>query len=149
MANDTQRRAQKGGEFGANGEWYEGGKFIATSENTIKSAPAERRAYTPDPAQEARAAAINAWLAQRQAELAPIVAQLTSKPDGIDEAVWQQRVIDHAAGFLPSLGRTLHVQGSLSAKQAEFVAKAILGRCTRRNAAEFDALLEKLTTEFA
>jgi hypothetical protein len=26
----TTKRAQKGGEFGANGEWYEGGKFINT-----------------------------------------------------------------------------------------------------------------------
>ena len=27
-----QKRAVKGGEVGANGEWYEGGKFIATTE---------------------------------------------------------------------------------------------------------------------
>lgn len=26
----TTKRAAKGGEFGANGEWYEGGKFINT-----------------------------------------------------------------------------------------------------------------------
>lgn len=26
----TNKRAAKGGEFGANGEWYEGGKFINT-----------------------------------------------------------------------------------------------------------------------
>jgi hypothetical protein len=31
-----QRRAKPGGERGANGEWYEGGKFIATSERTVK-----------------------------------------------------------------------------------------------------------------
>lgn len=30
--NATQKRAAKGGEVGANGEWYEGGKFIATTE---------------------------------------------------------------------------------------------------------------------
>ena len=29
----THSRAKKGGEFGANGEWYEGGKFIATTES--------------------------------------------------------------------------------------------------------------------
>lgn len=29
----TQRRARPGGETGANGEWYEGGKFIATRDN--------------------------------------------------------------------------------------------------------------------
>jgi hypothetical protein len=28
----THSRAAKGGQFGANGEWYEGGKFIATTE---------------------------------------------------------------------------------------------------------------------
>ena len=28
----THSRAKKGGEYGANGEWYEGGKFIATTE---------------------------------------------------------------------------------------------------------------------
>lgn len=28
----TTKRAIKGGEFGANNEWYEGGKFIATTE---------------------------------------------------------------------------------------------------------------------
>jgi hypothetical protein len=28
-----QRRAAPGGEFGANGEWYEGGKFIATTDH--------------------------------------------------------------------------------------------------------------------
>jgi hypothetical protein len=30
----NQLRAKKGGEFGANGEWYEGGKFIATTERS-------------------------------------------------------------------------------------------------------------------
>lgn len=34
-----QKRARKGGEYGANGEWYEGGKFIATSERTKKRKP--------------------------------------------------------------------------------------------------------------
>jgi len=30
MTTATQPRAKAGGEFGANGEWYEGGKFINT-----------------------------------------------------------------------------------------------------------------------
>lgn len=34
MANGT--RAKKGGEFGANGEWYEGGKFINTVPENAK-----------------------------------------------------------------------------------------------------------------
>ena len=29
----TQARAKKGGEIGANGEWYDGGKFIATTDH--------------------------------------------------------------------------------------------------------------------
>ena len=32
----TTKRAVKGGEFGANGEWYEGGKFINTVEENAK-----------------------------------------------------------------------------------------------------------------
>jgi hypothetical protein len=28
----NQRRAQKGGEYGANGDWYEGGKWIANTD---------------------------------------------------------------------------------------------------------------------
>ena len=32
----TTKRAVKGGEFGANGEWYEGGKFINTVEQNAK-----------------------------------------------------------------------------------------------------------------
>ena len=30
MTTTTQKRAKVGGEYGANGEWYEGGKFINT-----------------------------------------------------------------------------------------------------------------------
>ncbi len=36
MATKTQKRAAVGGEFGANGEWYEGGKFINTVEENAK-----------------------------------------------------------------------------------------------------------------
>ena len=36
MTVKTQKRATKGGEFGANGEWYEGGKFINTVEQNAK-----------------------------------------------------------------------------------------------------------------
>lgn len=49
----TQKRAAKGGEEGANGEWYEGGKFIATTEHAkgtaaAKSAKPERKQqYAP------------------------------------------------------------------------------------------------------
>lgn len=38
-----QRRAKAGGEIGANGEFYEGGKFIATKEDRIKRSPEPRK----------------------------------------------------------------------------------------------------------
>ena len=39
----TTKRAVKGGEFGANGEWYEGGKFINTvPENRKKEGSARK-----------------------------------------------------------------------------------------------------------
>jgi hypothetical protein len=37
----TQTRAKVGGEIGANGEFYEGGKFIATKDNA-KGTPAKK-----------------------------------------------------------------------------------------------------------
>ena len=42
-----QKRAKAGGEIGANGEFYEGDKFIATMDTTIKTAPA-RYVFTPE-----------------------------------------------------------------------------------------------------
>lgn len=36
METTTHSRAKKGGEIGANGEWYEGGKFIATTQEAKK-----------------------------------------------------------------------------------------------------------------
>lgn len=38
----TQKRAKAGGEIGANGEFYDGGKFIATKDNA-KKAPAPKK----------------------------------------------------------------------------------------------------------
>lgn len=47
MTNATHIRAPKGGAFGANGEWYEGGKFINTvaknEKRAAKSAKASRK----------------------------------------------------------------------------------------------------------
>lgn len=36
MKTAAHSRARKGGELGANGEWYEGGKFIATTDHAKK-----------------------------------------------------------------------------------------------------------------
>lgn len=144
-----QRRAVAGGEVGPNGEWYAGGTFIATTDRP-KSAPLERVLSVEDEAERAeratRIASLAAWLESRRAQFAPIIATLTANVDGIyDAATWDRRVADHAAGFLPSLGRTLYMQGSLSEKQAHHVVKAILGRQTKRNAAEWDELFASLT----
>lgn len=131
----TQQRAKAGGELGANGEWYEGGKFIATKDNP-KSAPPLRTLLAPDPARmaadEARTASIQQWLERRRAELADVIDVLTQCPEGYDAAVWAQRVADHAAGFEASLGRTLWVQGCLSRKQAEAAVRVVYGRRNRR-----------------
>ena len=40
----THSRAPKGGAFGANGEWYEGGKFINTVAANSKRAASSRKA---------------------------------------------------------------------------------------------------------
>jgi hypothetical protein len=39
----TTKRAKRGGEFGANGEWYEGGKFINTIPENRKKEGSQRR----------------------------------------------------------------------------------------------------------
>ena len=41
--NTTQKRAAKGGEIGANGEFYEGGKFINTIEENGKQNKKSRK----------------------------------------------------------------------------------------------------------
>jgi len=42
----THSRAKAGGEFGANGEWYEGGKFINTVAENAKRAAKEAKKAT-------------------------------------------------------------------------------------------------------
>lgn len=37
-----QRRAKAGGEYGANGEWYEGGKFIANTDRRKRNVSKKR-----------------------------------------------------------------------------------------------------------
>jgi hypothetical protein len=51
--NTATKRAAKGGEFGANGEWYEGGKFINTipenqkKEGSHPKAKARKQEFEP------------------------------------------------------------------------------------------------------
>lgn len=151
MNNDTQRRAKAGGEFGANGEWYEGGKFIATQEDTIKAAPV-RHEISPEErarreaAQAEHAAAVarlNAWLAARAEQFASVLAVL----EATAKDMWGNPIVTPET-FHQSLGRQLRASGSVSPKQAQFVAKAVYGRRNKRNAEAYDALLTALVEEF-
>ncbi len=152
MVSDGQRRAVAGGEAGPNGEWYRGGTFIATTD-APKSVPSERRELTADArarraSESARAVRIAEWVELRRSELADVITALTANVEGVNAAEWQTRVENHQAGFLPSLGRTLWAACTLSARQAEYVARAIIGRRTKRNAERWDALVERLTAEW-
>ena len=143
-----QRRAKAGGEYGANGEWYEGGKFLATQEDTIKAAPM-RHEITPEELarREAEHAAtverLNAWLAARAEQFAPVLAVLEARLDQWGNPVAMPET------FHQSLGRQLRASGSISPKQAQFVAKAVYGRQNKRNAEQYDALMTALVEEFA
>lgn len=145
MKNEmTQRRAAAGGEFGANGEWYEGGKFIATKADTIKQAPMRHEVSAEELARRAQRAAeqaatvkrLNEWLAARAEKFASVLVILEAPL--LDQ--WG-KVVPMPETFAQSLGRQLRASGSVSRKQAQCIAK-IIGR---RNDW---ALIEDLTVEF-
>lgn len=159
MNTTSQPRARAGGETGLNGEWYEGGKFLPSTEDRPKTAPGPRHELTAEEqarrdarkaADDAEAARINAWLDSRRIEFGGLILQLRGRP--LDSAIsperWAEAVKAHAAGFYPSLGQTLWVTGSLSPKQAQYVAKFAHGRRTKANAFGFDGLINALTAEF-
>jgi hypothetical protein len=154
-----QKRARKGGEFGANGEFYEGGKFIATKDNA-KSAPRrweptaeERAAYEARKAAEAdRAARIAAWIAERRVRFSDLIESFTAYPAGatyLSREEWGYAIENGHAGFAADLGRQLRNSGSLSERQAYHAAKLFLGRQTKKNASAFDALVDALVEDFA
>jgi len=155
MKTTDQKRAKPGGEFGANGEWYEGGKFIATQEHTVKTTPAHhevsaeelarRTAYQAE--QAARATRFQVWLAGRQVKFASLLTILLA-PSDLADAQWADKVANGNAGFLASLGSQLRSSGSLSPRQSLYAVKAMLGRQNKRNAAEWEALLTALTEDF-
>lgn len=139
-----QRRAKAGGEYGANGEWYEGGKFIATKEDTIKVAPM-RYEITPEElalreaAQAEHAATMarfNAWLAARAEQFKDLLSVLESEPRGTFETFWQ------------SLARQIRTSGSLSPKQARYAVKAMFSRPNKANREAYWTLTESLTEDF-
>jgi len=155
-ASDTgQRRAKPGGEFGANGEWYEGGKWIATQEDRAKQAPAPVHELSPEEkerreqlrlANEKQAAHVKAWTEARRTELKPVLDVL--KQDLKD--MWGNPLTEQ--GFQPNqFLLSLHQQllgGNLSPRQAEFATKEVLGRRTKKNAEEWDALHQKISEDF-
>lgn len=154
-----QRRAKAGGEFGANGEWYEGGKFIATKDDTVKSAPPARRELSPEEIAErearkaredAAAARFQNWVAPRHVRFAPLVAQLTAYrfDSGFTKEQWPEFLKLGHGGFIANMGLALAQCGSLTYRQAEPVVKFLHGRRTKKNAEAFDALLTDLTEEF-
>lgn len=158
---DGQKRAPKGGAIGANGEWYEGGKFIATKDNH-KSSPvrfqprtltAEEQAISDEI--ERRSALRQAWISERRSALAGYINKLIdlANPwifcgETITAEKWREMVAAGAGGFYVSLAKELEITGFMSERQAFYAAKGLLGRRTRRNEAEFDALVETFATEF-
>ena len=134
-----QRRAQAGGEIGANGEWYEGGKFIATRDNPKRSPPpppsAEelmRRAEFKA-REDARMTAFTAWLGQRITQFSDLLKFLESFPQD---------------DFYSSLARQIREQGSLSIKQSRYAVKFFMGRRVKKNSSAWDDLDYALTERF-
>lgn len=95
-----QRRAKVGGEVGANGEWYDGGKFIATEAHTIKSAAPYRPTLSDAEIAERaeRKAREEAEHAVRVVKLAEIAAQVSDIAD---------RLADGRGGFCDSIASDL------------------------------------------
>lgn len=155
MDETTQRRAKVGGEYGANGEWYEGGKFIATHENTIKVAPMRHevspeeaaRRLARDEANRITAARLQVWLAARRERFADLIARLTANP-GHDPKWWAELLQNNQAGFYASLGTQLQSGGSLTHRQSEHVAKFVFGRANRKNEQAWDALVADISEDF-
>lgn len=147
-----QRRAKAGGEVGANGDWYEGGKFIATQEDTIKSAPPAR--YEPTAAelaeraerkikQDAEVLRLNTWLAERAEKFKDVLFALEyPMTDQWDKP------IKSTNEFMNSLANQLRTNGSLSPKQADCVVRAVIGRATKKNTSAWEAMFDDLITQY-
>lgn len=159
MNTTGQARAAAGGQVGVNGEWYEGGKFLPSREDRSKQAPQERhqlsaeeqaRRAQREQEQDARLARLNAWIEKRRTTFGGIIQQLTQMPADYwgTPAMWAQAVENHNAGFHASLGQSLRASGSVSPRQAQWIAKFVHGRRTKKNAFGFDALVEELTEEW-
>lgn len=149
-----QKRAKVGGEFGANGEWYEGGKFIATKDRP-KLTPMQPRELTPEQiarneAEARRIARFNEWLASRAERIAELTAPFLFTPQYMTDE-WGVLLVSGNGGFEADLARQLKRNGNLSPKQARYFVKFVLGRETKKNGDEWNALFDYVTepSEFA
>jgi len=137
IIGDVQPRARAGGEFGANGEWYKGGAFIATSERTRKGRMRHeptveelQRIAAERAEHEARVARHKAWIAARIERFTNLLNEL--EDDGVDQ--WGNR---RPQAFRRSLAQQLRESGSLSLRQAECAVRIMFGRETKRNSNEY------------
>lgn len=81
-------RATKGGQYGKNGEWYDGGQFLPGSENTIKG--------------EFNRAKVQPQNAPRKQEVAPYKYEISDRP-----AIWPKVQIAarfHKTGYSKETG---------------------------------------------
>jgi hypothetical protein len=119
MNTTSQPRARAGGETGLNGEWYEGGKFLPSTEDRPKTAPGPRHELTAEEqarrdarkaADDAEAARINAWLDSRRIEFGGLILQLRGRP--LDSEISPERWAEMAEtrGFVAELVREISVR---------------------------------------
>ena len=156
MHTDTvdsrQRRARIGGELGVNGEWYEGGKFIATRDNP-KQAPLPKRELTADDlarieANREREQREIAWLNARKDQFRELTAPFLACPFQLSEARWNDQLSSGHADFNSSLAYQLMRDGSLSERQARYFVKAAIGRETKKNSVAWWAAFDSITERF-
>lgn len=147
QVDDSQKRAKAGGEYGPNGEWYKGGTWIATTDHP-KTAPTERGEFHP--LHDAHVIAYRQnWRAERAAKFAEYINRFTANPGSyagyiVSDEQWAKMLEYGHAGFHADLARQLKLNGRLSPRQAEYFAKAVFGRRTKKNEKEFEALVEDL-----
>lgn len=149
-----QKRAKAGGELGANGEWYEGGKFIATKDRP-KAPPAHheisdeekaRRAAKAE-AEAAHKARYDAWMAPRSERIAELVKPFLSAPQHMTTDGWAVMLETGHAGFHADLARQLQRLGNLTQNQARYFVKAVMGRETSKNSDAWNELFDFVTEQ--
>lgn len=115
-----QRRAKVGGEMGPNGEWYEGGKFIATEATTIKSASRYRSPLT-----EAEIAERAERKAREEAENAVRLTKLAAIAGKTGDIA--DRLADGRGGFCDSIASDMR-RGVIPSGKAMSIVLNILAK---------------------